>query len=213
MTSKNIQDIEIKLDSIKLNGTFFQSPESDKLVIFAHGSGSSRFSPRNISVAKYLSEHKISAFLFDLLTEEEDVFYQNRFDIKVISTRLVEVTRWLKTQRKIKDLKMGYFGASTGAAAALKATLKLPQEIKAVVCRGGRPDLAILDLPKVKAPTLLIVGDLDYEVVDLNKKAYDALGGVKKLEIVNGATHLFEEPGKMEEVSKLATEWFSEYLK
>lgn len=213
MTSKNIREIEIKFDSIKLNGTFFQSPKSDKLVIFAHGSGSSRFSPRNIAVAKYIFDHKISAFLFDLLTEEEDVFYQNRFDIKVISTRLVEVTRWLKTQREIKGLKIGYFGASTGAAAALKAALKLPMEIKAVVSRGGRPDLALLDLPKVTTPTLLMVGDLDYEVVELNKKAYEALGGIKKLEIINGATHLFEEPGKMEEVAKLATDWFDKYLK
>lgn len=213
MSSKNIQEIEIKLDSIKLGGTLFQSPGSDKLVIFAHGTGSSRLSPRNIAVAKYISSHKISAFLFDLLTEEEDVFYQNRFDIKTISTRLVEVTRWLKTQRVTKNMKIGYFGASTGAAAALRAAIKLPLEIKAVVSRGGRPDLAMLDLPKVTAPTLLIVGDLDCDVLELNRKAYEALGGIKKMEVVSGATHLFEEPGKLEEVAKLATEWFTKYLK
>lgn len=213
MNPKNRQEIEIKFDSVELAGTLFQSPGSDKLVIFAHGTGSSRLSPRNIAVANYLVAHKISAFLFDLLTGEEDVYYQNRFDIKTISTRLVEVTRWLKTQRVTKKMKVGYFGASTGAAAALRAAIKLPMEIKAVVSRGGRPDLAMLDLPKVTIPTLLIVGNLDEEVLELNKKAFECLGGTKKMEVIKGATHLFEEPGKLEEVAKLATEWFTEYLK
>lgn len=213
MNQKNRQEIEIKFDSVKLTGTLFQSSGSDKLIIFAHGTGSGRLSPRNIAVADYLAAHKISAFLFDLLTEEEDVFYQNRFDIKTISTRLVEVTRWLKTQRTTKNMKMGYFGASTGAAAALKASIKLPMEIKAVISRGGRPDLAMLDLPKVMVPTLLIVGSLDEEVLELNKKAFECLTGTKKMEIIKGATHLFEEPGKLEEVAKLATEWFLKYLK
>jgi dienelactone hydrolase len=180
------------------------------LVIFAHGSGSSRLSPRNIAVAKYFLTRKISSFLFDLLTEEEDKFYENRFEIDLITDRLVEVTRWLKTQKNTQKLKLGYFGSSTGATAALKASLKLP-EIKAIVSRGGRPDLVILDLPKVTAPTLLIVGELDDEVMKLNQEAYDALGGIKKIEIISGATHLFEEPGKIEKVSKLAADWFDKY--
>jgi len=209
MIDSKIEPIEIKLRSVRLNGTFFQSFGSKKIVIFAHGSGSSRLSPRNIAVAKYFLTQKISSFLFDLLTEEEDKFYENRFEINLITNRLVEITQWLKMQKKMKRMDFNYFGSSTGAAAALKASLKLPKEIKSIVSRGGRPDLVISDLPKVVAPTLLIVGELDDEVVKLNKKAYDSLGGIKKMEIISGATHLFEEPGKLEEVSKLAVNWFN----
>ncbi|MDD2224685.1 MAG: alpha/beta hydrolase [Candidatus Shapirobacteria bacterium] len=211
MVDFKVEPIEIKLRSVKLNGTFFRYFGSKKLVIFAHGSGSSRLSPRNIAVANYLLTRKISSFLFDLLTEEEDKFYKNRFEIGLISNRLIEVTRWLKTQKNIRKLELGYFGSSTGAAAALKAAVKLPKEIKAIVSRGGRPDLVMVDLRKVTVPTLLVVGELDDEVVKLNQKAYDALGGIKKIEIISGATHLFEEPGKIEKVSKLAADWFDRY--
>jgi len=211
MVDFKVEPIEIKLRSVKLNGTFFRYFGSKKLIIFAHGSGSSRLSPRNIAVAKYFLTRKISSFLFDLLTEEEDKFYENRFEIDLIADRLVEVTQWLKTQKNTQKLELGYFGSSTGAAAALKAAAKLPKEIKAVVSRGGRPDLVILELPIVKTPTLLIVGELDDEVLELNKKAYESLGGIKKLKIISGATHLFEEPEKIEEVSKLAADWFDKY--
>lgn len=212
MDIEKIIEMKIHLTSVDLKGIFFPANKSNKLVIFAHGSGSSRFSPRNITVAKYLADKGISAFLFDLLTEEEDVIYQNRFEIKMISNRLIEVTKWIEKQRKFKNMKMGYFGASTGAAAALRAAMKIT-EIKAVVSRGGRPDLAILDLPKIKTPTLLIVGEKDDVVVKLNKQALTELGGIKKIEIIAGATHLFEEPGKLEEVARVATDWFDEYLK
>lgn len=211
MIDFKVEPIEIKLRSVKLNGTFFRFFGSKKLIIFAHGSGSSRLSPRNIAVAKYFLTRKISSFLFDLLTEEEDKLYRNRFEIDLITNRLIEVTQWLKNQKNTKKLDFFYFGSSTGAAAALKAAIKLPKEIKAVVSRGGRPDLAILNLPKVKVPTLLIVGEWDDEVLELNKKAYEALGGIKKLEIIPEATHLFEEPGKIEKVSELAADWFNKY--
>lgn len=211
MAESKIEPIEIKLRSVWLNGTFFRCFGSKKLVIFAHGSGSSRLSPRNITVAKYFLTRKISSFLFDLLTEEEDKFYENRFEIDLISNRLIEMTRWLKSQKNMKNVEFSFFGSSTGVAGALKASLKLP-EIKSIISRGGRPDLVIKDLPKIKTPTLLIVGELDDEVLELNKKAYEVLGGIKKLEIVPGATHLFEESGKLEEVSKLAVDWiFSDF--
>jgi len=211
MIDYKVEPIEIKLRSVKLNGTFFRYFGSKKLVIFTHGSGSSRLSPRNIAVANYFLTRKISSFLFDLLTEDEDKLYQNRFEIDLITNRLVEVTQWLRNQKNTNKMEFGYFGSSTGAAAALKAAIKLPKEIKAVVSRGGRPDLVILELPKVKIPTLLIVGELDNEVLELNKKAYESLDGIKKLEIVPGATHLFEEQGKIEKVSKLAADWFDKY--
>jgi len=211
MIDFKIEPVEIKLRSVKLNGTFFRFFGSKKLVIFAHGSGSSRLSPRNILVAKYLLTRKISSFLFDLLTEEEDKFYKNRFEIDLITNRLIEVTRWLRNQKNMKKMEFSYFGSSTGAAAALKASLKLQKEIKAIVSRGGRPDLVISDLLKVTTPTLLIIGELDGEVVKLNQRAYKSLSGIKKMEIISDATHLFEEPGKIEEVSKMAADWFIKY--
>lgn len=206
-------DIEIKLNKITLKGNYYESPNSKKLVIFSHGSGSSRLSPRNSAVAKFLSENGISAFLFDLLTEEEDLVYENRFDIELITKRLVEVTIWLQDHSFSKDKVFGYFGASTGAASALKASIELKNEIKAVVSRGGRPDLAFEDLTKVEAPTLLIVGGDDFGVIELNEKALKKLNCIKEIAIISGATHLFEEPGKMDEVCNLALNWFNTYLK
>lgn len=181
------------------------------IVIFSHGSGSSRFSKRNRLVAKYLREKNFGTLLLDLLTEEEDKFYNNRFDIALLSKRLTGATEWLERLPAAKQCRIGFFGASTGAASALKAAAAM-HKIAAVVCRGGRPDLAMNVLPQVSAPTLLIVGSLDEEVLELNKAAYSQLDCVKKLEIVQGATHLFEEPGKMEIVSELAANWFQKYL-
>lgn len=174
------------------------------IVLFAHGSGSSRFSPRNQFVAKYLEKAGIPTHLFDLLSPEEDT-QERRFDIPLLAERL------LAEAKKVKEGPIAFFGASTGAAAALIAATKM--EVAAVVSRGGRPDLAMEVLPEVKAPTLLIVGGNDDVVIDLNKKAYDALACEKKLEIVEGATHLFEEPGALEKVAKLATVWFLHHLK
>ncbi|MBS0637499.1 MAG: dienelactone hydrolase family protein [Verrucomicrobia bacterium] len=180
------------------------------IVVFAHGSGSGRLSPRNQFVASFLQQNGLGTLLVDLLTEEEeridDQTRQFRFDIDLLAERLEECTAWLRTQ---SSLPIGYFGASTGAAAALLAA---DDSIKAIVSRGGRPDLALDALAQVKAATLLIVGGDDLAVIELNKKAYDALTAEKRLEIVPGATHLFEEPGALEIVSRLASDWFTKYL-
>jgi putative phosphoribosyl transferase len=186
------------------------------VVIFAHGSGSSRLSSRNRFVAGVLQRSKLATLLLDLLTAEEEQIdlrtRRLRFDIELLATRLVEVTKWLAEHSEVGRLPLGYFGASTGAAAALIAAAQLPHSIRAVVSRGGRPDLAGPALPKVKAPTLLIVGGDDYPVIDLNKKALNELQCEKRLEIVPGATHLFEEPGTLEQVAGLATNWFENHL-
>jgi len=162
-------------------------------------------------VAKSLQDKNFGTLLFDLMTEEEDRNYYNRFDIDLLTKRLAGATEWLEKFPAAKDCRIGFFGASTGAASALQAASYLPQ-IGAVVSRGGRPDLAMAHLPKVEAPTLLIVGSLDYDVLQLNKAAYEKLKCEKKLEVVEGATHLFEEPGKMEIISELAGKWFEKYL-
>jgi dienelactone hydrolase len=162
-------------------------------------------------VAKYLQERNFGTLLFDLLTEAEDHYYYNRFNIELLANRLIGATEWQEEQLAVKDCRFGYFGASTGAASALIAASYQPQ-IEAVVSRGGRPDLAMDKLANVNAPTLLIVGKLDDDVVRLNKEAYSHLNCEKKLEIIEGATHLFEEPGMMEEVATLATNWFEKHL-
>ena len=186
------------------------------IIVFAHGSGSSRLSSRNQFVARVLQEAKFATLLLDLLTvDEEDVDVRTRhlrFDINLLAGRLVHATRWLADDSAIRALPVGYFGASTGAAAALIAAAQLPQLVRAVVSRGGRPDLGGVAIPKVKAPTLLIVGGRDYPVIELNKKALNELQCEKTLEIVPGATHLFEEPGTLEQVANLACDWFSRHL-
>ncbi|ESU29774.1 hypothetical protein FLJC2902T_02500 [Flavobacterium limnosediminis JC2902] len=206
-------EIEIRLSSVTLKGELLLPEDAGGLVVFSHGSGSSRLSPRNIFVAKIIREHSMGTFLFDLLTEEEDRDYDKRFDIDLLTRRLIEVTEWLQQNLKTKDLSLGYFGASTGAASALGAAAHFGSEIRAVVSRGGRPDLAFNVLPSVTAPTLLIVGGLDSEVLNLNRFAYENLTCIRQFEIVDGATHLFEEYGKMEEVAALAASWFDYYLK
>jgi putative phosphoribosyl transferase len=188
-------------------------PEKPKaLVIFSHGSGSSRFSPRNKFVADTLKKNGIATLVADLLSEEEDIIYENRFNIDLLTSRLIKVTQYTTQLSDLKDLSVGYFGASTGAASALKAAAYLGNSIHAIVSRGGRPDLAKRALMEVKAPTLLIVGSLDDGVIDLNERAYENLQCTKQLKIVTGATHLFEEPGKLNEVADLAINWFNKYL-
>jgi len=178
------------------------------VVVFAHGSGSGRFSPRNNQVAAALRDAGMATLLLDLLTPEEDATYRNRFDIEVLAARLHAAATWLGTEPLTAPLPLGLFGASTGAAAALRVAADSGTGIAAVVSRGGRPDLAGAALGQVIAPTLLIVGGEDGVVVDLNRQALAALSGEKALEIVPGATHLFEEPGALEQVAQLATNWF-----
>lgn len=202
----------IPLGKVELDA-YLHIPEGAKgLVIFSHGSGSSRHSPRNHFVGEELTKQGMAILLADLLTEEEDNTYETRFDIDLLTERLVDITQWASVQPKLDGLGVGYFGASTGAASALHAAAILKEKVQAVVSRGGRPDMATDALPMVEAPTLLIVGSLDWTVLELNRRAYGALKCEKKLEIVEGATHLFEEPGKLEEVAQLAAQWFEEHL-
>ena len=205
------KEVSIPVGKVTVQGELIIPLKANGIIIFSHGSGSSRFSTRNQMVAKYLHEKNFGTLLFDLLTEEEDRNYQNRFNIDLLTERLVSTTGWLQGLDAAKDCRIGFFGASTGAASALKAAAILPN-VNAVVSRGGRPDLAMDDLHRLKAPTLLIVGSLDYDVLQLNKEAYIQLECEKKLEVVEGATHLFEESGKMEIVSELAGSWFEKYL-
>jgi dienelactone hydrolase len=181
-------------------------------VLFAHGSGSSRLSPRNTVVADILRRAGLATLLMDLLTEEEERIYATRFDIELLTRRLVTASRWVSETAATRRLSIGYFGASTGAAAALNAAAALGSFIRAVVSRGGRPDLADAALPRVQAPTLLIVGGLDEEVLELNRRAFARLTSEKELAVIPGATHLFEEPGALERVAELAAEWFGRYL-
>jgi dienelactone hydrolase len=209
--------VKIPVGNVVLEGNLTVPSGAKCVVLFAHGSGSSRFSPRNQYVAKEFNKARIGTLLFDLLTQEEEEIdiatAEFRFNIDLLAERLIGATEWLKKNPKTKNFTFGYFGASTGAAAALIAAAKLPNDIAAVVSRGGRPDLATDYLPRVVAPTLLLVGSLDTVVIDLNSKAMNQMSIVKKLEIIPGATHLFEEPGKLEEVAKLSTNWFLRYLR
>lgn len=211
METKYQNGVSIPVGDLRLKGELYIPQNAKGIIIFSHGSGSSRFSKRNLQVAKILQQYGFGTLLFDLLTEEEDKNYYNRFAIDLLKERLVAATMWLEKLPAAKDANIGYFGASTGAASALKAAARLPG-IFAVVCRGGRPDLAMEDLPSVHAPTLLIVGSLDTQVLELNREAYRELKCEKYLEIVEGATHLFEEPGKLEKVGELAARWFKNHV-
>ncbi|HAL81979.1 MAG TPA: hydrolase [Mucilaginibacter sp.] len=203
-------DVVIPINKMTLNGELFIPADTKGIIVFSHGSGSSRFSIRNRQVAKYLQERGFGTLLFDLLTEDEDQYYYNRFNIDLLAKRLVSATKWLESFPGAKESCICYFGASTGAASALKAAAELPQ-IKAVVSRGGRPDLAGEDLKNVQAATLLIVGSLDQDVLQLNRMAYSQMKCERRLEIVEGASHLFEEPGKLEVVAELACDWFEKF--
>jgi len=204
------KEVDIPAGKVILKGELIIPIESNAIIVFSHGSGSSRFSKRNQQVAGYLREKNFGTLLFDLLTEEEDQFYNNRFNIDLLSKRLVSTTEWLEKYEAARGKVIGFFGASTGAASALQAAAEL-SKIGAVVSRGGRPDLA-QDLQNVKVPTLLIVGGLDTEVILLNQDTFQKLHCIKELTIVAGASHLFEEEGKMDQVSKLAAAWFEKYL-
>ena len=212
-TTINFENINIPVQNVELKGRLRIAYEQKGLVIFSHGSGSGRLSTRNNFVADFLQNKGFSSLLFDLLTEREDMIYENRFDINLLSQRLVKVTQWMFKQKEVIGQPIGYFGASTGAASALYAAAHLQDNIKAIVSRGGRPDLAMPILDKIKAPTLLIVGGDDQPVIHLNQKAYNELNCIKKMEIVEEATHLFGEPGKLEEVAELSANWFETYLK
>ncbi|HEY7065311.1 MAG TPA: dienelactone hydrolase family protein [Chloroflexota bacterium] len=202
--------------SVTLEGNLNVPDGSRGIVLFAHGSGSSRHSPRNRYVAAVLQEAGLATLLVDLLTPEEEAVDVRtahlRFDIGLLAERLVGATEWLGRQPETQNLRVGYFGASTGGGAALVAAARHPDRVDAVVSRGGRPDLAGPALPQVRAPTLLIVGGHDYPVIDMNRAALAQLRVEKRLEIVPGATHLFEEPGALEAVARLAREWFVEHL-
>lgn len=208
--------VKVALDSVVLDGDLTVPTRSKSIVLFAHGSGSSRLSPRNRFVAGVLNEAGLGTLLLDLLTRAEEAIDMQtahlRFDIDFLAGRLLEATRWVEGQPELRDRRIGYFGASTGAAAALIAAAQEPDKIGSVVSRGGRPDLAEGVLDRVRAPTLLIVGGADYPVITMNRSALQKLGGIKSLVIVPGATHLFEEPGALESVASLAAGWFKEYL-
>jgi dienelactone hydrolase len=199
-----------------LAGTLALPAEACGVVAFAHGSGSSRHSPRNRYVAAELNRGKLATLLLDLLTEEEgrldETTHELRFDIPLLATRLEHAIAWLRDEPRTRDLSIGLFGASTGSAAALIAAARRPRDVAAVVSRGGRPDLAAESLRDVEAPTLLIVGGRDEAVIELNREAAERMSAKCRIEIVHGATHLFEEPGTLEEVARLACAWFTEHL-
>ncbi|MEA2779391.1 MAG: putative phosphoribosyl transferase [Rhodospirillaceae bacterium] len=210
------RQVRVAAGPVTLEGDLRLPEGAGGIVLFAHGSGSSRHSPRNRYVATLLNEAKLATLLVDLLTAEEEAVDLRtahlRFDIGLLAERLVGVTDWLTQYPDTRHLKIGYFGASTGAAAALVAAAERPAVVGAVVSRGGRPDLAGPALPRVQAPTLLIVGGNDFQVIELNRAALEQLRCEKRLVIVPGATHLFEEPGALDEVARLAREWFERHL-
>ena len=209
-------ELQIPSGRAVLSGNLTIPENARALVLFAHGSGSSRHSPRNQFVARTLNRAGLGTLLFDLLTLEEEArdsyTREHRFNIGLLAERLVDATRWAQRQEETRDLRMGYFGSSTGGAAALVAAAELPRDVGAVVSRGGRPDLAGDALPKVHAPTLLIVGGNDDIVIELNEMARDQMRCEVKLEIIPGATHLFEEAGALEQVAKLASDWLLLHL-
>ncbi|TKB63473.1 MAG: alpha/beta hydrolase [Nitrospira sp.] len=213
MTSQHEHSVRITRGEVTLEGILGLSIDPRGIVVFAHGSGSGRFSPRNMFVARQLQRDGFATLLLDLLTEVEADDRRNVFDINLLADRLLLAKGWLEAEPRAQHLKIGYFGASTGAGAALQAAAREPSNIKAVVSRGGRPDLAEPYLPSVTAPTLLIVGGHDEPVIEMNQAAYDLLTCERKLVLVPGATHLFEEPGTLEQVAEHASRWFQQYLK
>lgn len=204
--------ITIPIDNIELKGDLFIPDSAIGLVIFAHGSGSGRHSPRNKFVAQELNKKRLATLLVDLLSEEEDLDYQARFNIALLTKRLLAVTNFMKHNDNVGRLAFGYFGASTGAAAAILAANGLKDLVRAIVSRGGRVDLAYDSVQNIKVPTLLIVGGEDHTVRNLNKEVFSQLKCKKDLVVVPGATHLFEEPGKLEQVADLAGDWFVDNL-
>ncbi len=215
-TNNTCRSVRVPVGAVSLDGDLCIPEGAQGLVLFAHGSGSGRHSPRNRYVAGALQERRLATLLIDLLTVEEEVVDMRsgelRFDIGLLAGRLIGATDWLGTNDTTRALRVGYFGASTGAAAALVAAAERPAAVGAVVSRGGRPDLAAEVLPRVQAPTLLIVGGNDVPVIGMNREALALMRAQAQLVIVPGATHLFEEPGALEEVARLAGDWFARYL-
>ena len=211
-----MKEVQIRAGRAVLSGNLHLPKGAAALVLFAHGSGSSRRSPRNQFVARTLNDAGLATLLFDLLTQEEEAIDMQtrelRFNIHLLAERLVHATKWAKQQPQTCDLRIGYFGSSTGGAAALVAAVDVPRDVGAVVSRGGRPDLADEALPEVQTPTLLIVGGNDDIVIELNEQARDKMHCEVKLEIIPGATHLFEEPGMLEKVAHLASNWFVKHI-
>lgn len=203
---------EIRVNGVGLEGVLGMPREAQGIVLFAHGSGSSRLSPRNAFVAGVLRRRRLATLLTDLLTASEDETYGNRFDIDLLTERLGGVARWIQAQSEARSLPLGLFGASTGAACALRLAAQMGNQIFAIVSRGGRPDLADPFLERVKAPTLLIVGGHDELVLRLNRLAYAKLRDRKELLVIPGATHLFEEPGTLKSVADAAAQWFTQHL-
>lgn len=215
MTNNTFNDsVRIKVQGVTLIGDLIIPEHAAELIVFSHGSGSSRLSTRNRFVAEHLQRSGFATLLFDLLTEEEDRDNQNRFDIPKLTKRLIDTTYWVQQDPRTESFPVGFFGASTGAASAIgAAAAKGPDLIKAIVSRGGRPDLADAVLPDLRVPTLLIVGERDEEVLRLNIQAQNRMQCINDLELVPDATHLFEEPGALEMVAQLARDWFRKYLK
>ena len=213
MTTSHEHSVKITKGKLVLEGLLGLPSGSPGVVVFAHGSGSGRFSPRNNFVARHLQRNGFATLLLDLLTTEEADDRRKVFDIDLLADRLLLAKAWLEAEPRTENLEIGYFGASTGAGAALQAAAREPSNINAVVSRGGRPDLAEPYLASVTAPTLLIVGGYDEPVIEMNQAAYELLTCEKKLIIVPGATHLFEEPGTLEQVAEHACNWFQRYLK
>jgi pimeloyl-ACP methyl ester carboxylesterase len=211
------RDVQIRSGPIVLDGELNVPEGATGIALFAHGSGSSRFSPRNQFVARTIRDAGVGTLLFDLLTKDEEAVDEYtrhlRFDIDLLARRLVAATEWVGSEERVPPLRVGYFGSSTGGAAALVAAAEIGSQIGAVVSRGGRPDLAGEALPRVQSPTLLIVGGHDEVVLELNKEAYRSLRCEKELHIVAGATHLFEEPGALDIVARLAADWFERHLR
>lgn len=205
-------EVPITVDGLFLPGILHVPKNATGIVVFSHGSGSSRLSPRNNSVAEILQKNGLATLLFDLLTEEEDSIYENRFNIDLLSVRLIDVIHWVQSYKKTAGLSIGIFGASTGSASALKAAAFYNDDVSAVVSRGGRPDLAMSELHKVTAPVLLLVGGWDKDVLELNRKAYQRLECERKLQVIPQASHLFSEPGKLEEVARHTADWFKKWL-
>ena len=213
MTSRqNEEAVTIRSEPVALSGFLGIPPNTRGIVLFAHGSGSGRFSPRNRFVAQHLQEGGLATLLIDLLMTEEEDYRHNVFDIDLLADRALLASAWLREDPRTKPLPLGYFGASTGAGAALQAAARAPFDVGAVVSRGGRPDLAERYLPQVTAPTLLLVGSEDQPVIKMNQQAYRLLRCPKQLTIIPGATHLFEEAGTLEEVAEQALRWFQQHL-
>jgi putative phosphoribosyl transferase len=206
------KDIIIPADFARLNGILGLPPQASGVVVFAHGTGSGRFSPRNNFVARVLQDAGLATLLVDLLEDSESFDRDKVFDIDLLTNRLLDCTHWLRQQLETRGLSLGYFGASTGAAAALRAAAKEPEGLAATVSRGGRPDLAMKHLPLVQSPTLLIVGSEDGPTIPLNEEAYEKLTCPKELVIIPGASHLFEEPGTLDKVAQLARNWFIKHF-